>query len=175
MDGERRGGTSPMPGARPFIGLSNAPTEHVLRAGGQEYFLCCAVDLLLNAIHGPVDGRTRCPACGSDIRVKIDETRISVLQPASTVALVHETESPGCGTEVVCSDSMLFDTKRCLVTWRAVHSTVDGRAYQADAYLKICGDRQKMRRSNPQTHARRRYRDSSPRPGEPDSRDRRPL
>ncbi len=129
---------------RRIIGLSTGPTDHILRRGGREDFLCCAIDLLLNAANGPVDGRTRCPSCGSGIRLKIDRMTIELLEPSDTLALVHEISSPQCEWEVVCSDSMLFDSDKCLTAWRSRHPSVEGIEYRVSEYLgRCCGPRQR--------------------------------
>lgn len=120
------------------IGLSSSPTDHILSRGGREDFLCCAIDLLLNAANGPVVGRTRCPACGSGIRLEIERMTIEMLDPPKTLALVHEISSPQCEREVVCSDSMLFDSHECLTAWRRSHPSVEGTEYRVSEYLALC-------------------------------------
>jgi hypothetical protein len=126
---------------QPLIGESEVPTEHVLRVGRQDHFVSCAIDLLLNAVNGPVVGRTRCPICRSDIRVKVDGLKITVLRPPGTVAFVHEVATPECEREVVCSDSNLFDSDLCLTAWRSSHGSVTGARYRIEEYLRRCADR----------------------------------
>jgi hypothetical protein len=125
-----------------IVGVSLATTPHQLRRGGQDFFLCCGVDLLLNAVNGPVSGRTQCPVCAREIRVTLDRTTIELLEPTGAIVSVHESSNAEGETCVVCSDSALFDSRECIDLWRVNHPSSPVSMYTVGDYLdRCCGPR----------------------------------
>ncbi|MFZ1023286.1 MAG: organomercurial lyase [Thermoplasmata archaeon] len=118
------------------VGESSAVTPHVVRFNGREFYVCCAVDVLLNATRGLVEGRTQCPTCGSRVYLRLRGTVIQEVVPVTTLAFVHEIPGSDCEHGVVCSDSALFDGRECLRAWRRGHPSTDGEEVELTQYLQ---------------------------------------
>lgn len=112
-----------------LVGISEAPTAHVLRRGSKRYALCCAIDILLNANGPPGYGSTRCPVCGTAIRIQTHEGAVVGLSPPGAVVNSQEMRTPDGRRGICCATSFIFDSEQCRQTWDRTHP--DGRGVSA--------------------------------------------
>jgi hypothetical protein len=92
-------------------------TPHMMRRDSKEFFLCCGVDLLLNAVYGPLSGQTQCPVCGRGINVVLDgESVLSLTRPGTLVVACELVNEDG-GKCIACSGSALLDSPDCVDAW----------------------------------------------------------
>lgn len=123
------------------IGLSSNRTDHVIHRSGRSIFLCCAVDILLNADGPPTIGETRCPVCGRPILVSTRSGTVLSVAPAGAIVNAQEMTRLDGRREICCAGSAIFDSKRCLDLWGSLEANQSGPPAVRDsieAYTRRC-------------------------------------
>src|SRR5690348_11771111 len=106
----------------PTVGHSPTPTLYKLRwSRGDEEYVRCGADILLNGLEGDLEGRARCPVCGSLTRIAITAGKIDGLDPSD--AIIHVVEMPAKSGRIwiECESTHVFDKETCLQKWIAVY------------------------------------------------------
>ncbi len=102
-------------------GRSARRTAHLLDRDGSRYWLCCAVDILLNADGPESVGKTRCPVCGKRIRIRTRDGAVRSVVPRGAVVNSCELILSDGRREVCCDGSAIFDSGGCRERWTRMH------------------------------------------------------
>src|SRR5690348_2728372 len=93
ISGDRELSTNNSEHRPPTVGFSQTPTLYKLHwDGGNEEYVHCGADILLNGLEGNLEGEGRCPVCQNRTRLVIAKGKIDRLDPQD--AVIHVVEMP---------------------------------------------------------------------------------
>ncbi len=118
-----------------IIGISHSPSPYKIRMAGTEYNLRCGADIVLNGLQGDLEGESTCIVCGSKVRLKMQGSKLSQIEPGT--AILHVVEIPGGPgrLQVDCEATPLFDKDECLRSWLRGYNGKAGTVYKPDEYV----------------------------------------
>jgi Alkylmercury lyase len=127
------------------IGFSPTPTLYKLHwERGNEEYVHCGADILLNGLEGNLEGEARCPVCESRTRLVIANGAIDRLDPRNAIIHVVEMPTKSGRIWIECESTHIFDKGKCFQKWIAEYSGKKGLATSVEDYHK----RLTSRRSN---------------------------
>jgi Alkylmercury lyase len=105
------------------VGFSPTPTLYKLHwDGGNEEYVHCGADILLNGLKGNLKGEGRCPVCQNRTQLVIANGKIDKLDPQD--AIIHVVEMPAKPGRIwiECESTHIFDKEECFKKWVAGYS-----------------------------------------------------
>jgi hypothetical protein len=104
--------------------------------GGNEEYVHCGANILLNGLNGDLRGEARCPVFKNRTRVVIADGKIDGLDPQD--AFIHVVELPTNSGRICieCEATHIFDKKDCLHTWLSNYSGKKGLVATVPDYHK---------------------------------------
>jgi alkylmercury lyase-like protein len=139
----------------PTIGFSPTPTLYKLHwNGGDDEYVCCGADILLNGLEGDLVGQALCPVCHNSTRLVIASGKIDGLDPRD--AIIHVVEMPAQSGRIwiECDSTHIFDKEECFQKWIAKSPGMNGLVESVvDYHNRLMARRSK--KSGPQYLAKR--------------------
>jgi hypothetical protein len=123
-------------GNRPAtIGFSPALTLYKLHwAGGNEEYVHCGADILLNGLEGDLEGEAWCPVCQNRTGLVIANGKIDRLSPRDAIMHVVEMPTKSGRIWIECESTHIFDKEECFQKWIAVYSGKKGLVASVQDY-----------------------------------------
>jgi hypothetical protein len=137
------------------VGFSQTPTLYKLHwDGGNEEYVHCGADILLNGLESDLEGQARCPVCGSLTQLTITSGKINRLDPSD--AIIHVVEMPAKSGRIwiECESTHIFDKETCLRKWIALYSGKKGLVESVADYHNRLTRRRPNRRKGPEYMAK---------------------
>jgi len=117
------------------VGFSAIPTLYKLQwEGGNEEYVHCGADTLLNGLDGDLEGEARCPVCQNRTRVVITTGKIGGLAPQDAIIHVVERPAKSGRIRIECESTHIFDKKECFGKWIQVYSGKKGLVESVEDY-----------------------------------------
>jgi hypothetical protein len=133
------------------IGLSPAPTLYKIHwHGGNEEYVYCGADILLNGLEGDLEGEAICPVCKNHTQLVITDGKIESLDRHD--AAIHVVEIPANTGRIwiECEATHIFDNKECLEKWISGYSGRKGIVASVQQYHKQLAARRTSREKPPE-------------------------
>jgi hypothetical protein len=137
------------------IGFSPTPTLYRLHwIGGNEEYVHCGADILLNGLEGDLEGEARCPVCQNRTRLVVANGEIDGLDVRD--AIIHVVEMPAKLGRIwiECESTHIFDKEECFHKWIAKYSGRKGLVTSVEDYHKRLTARGSNRQKAPQYMAK---------------------
>ena len=133
------------------VGFSPTHTLYKLHwDGGNEEYVHCGADILLNGLEGDLEGEARCPVCQSRTRLPIANGNIEVLEPRDAVIHVVEMPAESGRIWIECESTHISDKEECFQKWIARYFGKKGLVASIEDYHKRLTARRSNRQSAPQ-------------------------
>jgi hypothetical protein len=127
------------------VGFSPTHTLYKLHwKGGNEEYVHCGADILLNGLEDDLEGEARCPVCQSRTQLVIANGKIDGLDPRGAIIHVVEMPTKSGRIWIECESTHIFDREVCFQKWIAGYSGKKGLVESVVDYH----DRLTARRSN---------------------------
>jgi hypothetical protein len=131
------------------VGFSPTPTPYKLHwDGGNEEYVHCGADILLNGLEGDLEGKAWCPVCQNRTLLVIANGKIDRLNPRD--AIIHVVEMPTKSGKIwiECESTHIFDKEECFQKWIAGYSGKKGLvASVADYHNRLTARRSNRQRA----------------------------
>jgi len=132
------------------VGFSPTHTLYKLRwDGGNEEYVHCGADILLNGLEADLNGEARCPVCQGRMRLAIAKGKIEGLDPRD--AIIHVVERPAKSGRIwiECESTHIFDKEECFQKWIAGYSGKKGLVASVEDYHNRLAARRSNRQGGP--------------------------
>ena len=137
------------------VGFSQTPTLYKLHwEGGNEEYVHCGADILLNGLEGDLEGEARCPVCQNHTQLAIANGKIKGLDPRD--AIIHVVEMPPKSGRIwiECESTHIFDKKECFRNWLQAYSGKKGLVESVEDYHNRLTARRSTKQKAPQYMAK---------------------
>ena len=137
------------------VGFSPTPTQYKIHwDGGNNEYVHCGADILLNGLAGDLEGEGKCPICQNLTRLVIANGRIDELDPQDSIIHVVEIPTELGRIWIECESTHIFDKEECFHKWIAGYSNKNGLVESVKDYHKRLTARRSNRQRAPQYLAR---------------------
>ncbi len=137
------------------VGFSPTPTQYKIHwDGGNNEYVHCGADILLNGLAGDLEGEGKCPVCQSRTRLVIAKGKIDELDPQD--AIIHVVEMPAKSGKIwiECESTHIFDKEECFQKWIAGDSGKNGLVASVEDYHNRLTARRSNRQKAPEYMAK---------------------
>jgi len=119
-----------------LVGFSDTPTLYrMILPKGEEVYVKCGADILINGLKTNLGAEARCPVCGNVTHFHIDNRRIENLAPKDPTLHVVEIQLGPGRLNIKCDSTHIFDKKDCLTKWRSTFAGKLGLVISLPEYM----------------------------------------
>jgi alkylmercury lyase-like protein len=137
------------------VGFSQTPTLYKLHwDGGNEEYVHCGADILLNGLVGDLKGEGRCPVCQNLTQLVVANSKLDRLDPRDAIIHVLEMPTKSGRIWIECESTHIFDKEECFQKWIAVYSGKKGSVASVQDYHNRLTERRSNRQRAPEYMAK---------------------
>ena len=132
------------------VGFSLSPTLYKITwHGGNDEYVRCGADILLNGLQADLEGEAQCPVCGKKTQLVLSGGKIDGLEPRDAILHVVEVPTKSGRIWIECESTHIFDKAICLQSWISTYQGKKGLVTSLEHYNNKIVERESASRQPP--------------------------